>query len=50
MLGFFGGAPVLTAYLFLASLQAKGDASELLLGKVRARKLALASQGRGQGD
>ena len=25
VLGFVGGAPVLTAYLFVASLQAKGD-------------------------
>ena len=37
VLGFFGGAPVLTAYLFLASLVAKGDVKELLLGKARAR-------------
>lgn len=36
VLGFFGGAPVLTAYLFFASLAAKGDVKELLLGKVRA--------------
>ena len=32
-----GGAPVLTPYLFFASLRAKGDVKELLLGKVRAR-------------
>lgn len=36
VLGFFGGAPVLTAYLFFASLDANGDTKELLLGKVRA--------------
>jgi hypothetical protein len=38
VLGFFGGAPVLTAYLFFASLQAKGDPAELLLGKARAQR------------
>lgn len=38
VLGFFGGAPVLTAYLFIASLQAKGDPAELLLGKARAQR------------
>ena len=37
VLGFFGGAPVLTAYLFVASLQANGDPAELLLGKARAQ-------------
>jgi hypothetical protein len=37
ILGFFGGAPVLTAYLFFASFSAKGDVAELLLGKARAR-------------
>ena len=37
VLGFFGGAPVLTAYLFLVSLEAKGDVNELLLGKARAK-------------
>ena len=36
VLGFFGGAPVLTAYLFFASLRAKGDVKELLLGTARA--------------
>ena len=36
VLGFFGGAPVLTAYLFFASLQANGDVKELFLGKARA--------------
>jgi len=34
--GFFGGALFLTAYLFVASLAAKGDVEELLLGKARA--------------
>jgi hypothetical protein len=38
VLGFVGGAPVLTAYLFVASLQAKGDPAELLLGKTRAQR------------
>jgi hypothetical protein len=36
VLGFFGGAPVLTAYLFLASRTAKGPA-ELLLGEARSQ-------------
>lgn len=36
VLGFFGGAPVLTAYLLFASFAAKGDVKELLLGKARA--------------
>lgn len=36
VLGFFGGAPVLTAYLFVASLRANGDVATLLLGKTRA--------------
>jgi hypothetical protein len=39
VLGFFGGAPVLTAYLFVASLQAKGDPAELFLGKTRAQRV-----------
>ena len=38
VLGVFGGAPVLTAYLFVASLQADGDPAELLLGKTRAQR------------
>lgn len=38
VLGLFGGAPVLTAYLLVASLQAKGDPAELLLGKARAQR------------
>jgi hypothetical protein len=37
VLGFFGGAPVLTAYLFVASLRAKGDVATLLLGQARAQ-------------
>ncbi|MCB1682852.1 MAG: hypothetical protein R3E82_19730 [Pseudomonadales bacterium] len=35
-LGFFGGAPVLTAYLLYASFDAKGDIREMLLGRERA--------------
>jgi hypothetical protein len=38
VLGVFGGAPVLTAYLLVASLQAQGDPAELFLGKVRAQR------------
>jgi hypothetical protein len=36
VLGFFGGAPVLTAYLFFASLSCDGDPAALLLGADRA--------------
>lgn len=36
VLGFFGGGLVLTAYLLIASIGAKGDMKELLLGKARA--------------
>jgi hypothetical protein len=36
VLGFFGGALVLTAYLFFASLSAQDDVRELFLGKARA--------------
>jgi hypothetical protein len=36
VLGFLGGAPVLTAYLFVASLRANGDVATLFLGKTRA--------------
>jgi hypothetical protein len=36
VLGFFGGAPVLTAYLFVASFAARGDVEELLMGSTRA--------------
>lgn len=38
VLGLFGGAPVLTGYLFLASLQAGGDPAVLLLGRRRAQR------------
>jgi len=37
ILGFFGGAPVLTAYLLVVSIIAKGDVSVLMLGNTRAR-------------
>lgn len=37
VLGFFGGAPVLTAYLLLTSLSANGDVALLLLGPTRSR-------------
>jgi len=37
VLGLFGGVPVLTAYLFVASLAAEGDVKVLLLGPARAR-------------
>ena len=37
LLGFFGGAPVLTADLFLASIRAKGDMKVLLLGELRSK-------------
>jgi hypothetical protein len=37
VLGFFGGALFLAAYLFIATLTAKGDAKVLLLGSRRAR-------------
>lgn len=36
VLGFFGGMMVLAPYLLYASIQAKGDARILLLGKARA--------------
>ena len=36
VLGFFGGVPVLTAYLLIASYQANGDVKALLLGRSRA--------------
>lgn len=38
VLGFFGGAPVLTAYLFVTSFRVDGDIAELLLGKARASR------------
>lgn len=37
LLGLFGGVPVLTAYLFAASIGANGDVKVLLLGPTRAR-------------
>jgi hypothetical protein len=40
LLALFGGAFFLTAYLFFASLQTKGDMQALLLGTVRAAALA----------
>jgi hypothetical protein len=36
VLGFFGGAPLLTAYLLYQSFAAKGDVRILLLGEARA--------------
>jgi len=36
VLGLFGGAPVLTAYLFATSFAVNGDVKELLLGRTRA--------------
>ena len=38
VLGLFGGAPVLTAYLFLTSLRTGGDVAALLLGEARAAR------------
>lgn len=35
VLGLFGGAPVLTAYLLIASFAVKGDVRALLLGSAR---------------
>ena len=37
VLGFFGGAPVLTVYLFVASFTANGEVDVLLLGPTRAK-------------
>ena len=36
VLGFFGGAPVLTGYLFVVSFGCSGDAGVLLVGPTRA--------------
>jgi hypothetical protein len=36
VLGLTGGAPFLTAYLFITSIQTNGDVAEILLGKTRA--------------
>lgn len=38
LFGFFGGAPMLTAYVFFASLNARGDMKEVFLGKIRAQQ------------
>lgn len=38
ILGFFGGAPVLTAYLLYASVAANGNVAILFLGEARAAK------------
>ncbi len=38
LLGFLGGAPVLTAYLFITSFNVEGDVGRLLLGDSRALK------------
>jgi hypothetical protein len=43
VLGFFGGAPVLTAYLFIVSFRCSGDAGVLLLGPTRAHHGAAAA-------
>lgn len=40
VLGFFGGAPVLTAYLFVMSFAVDGDIRVLLLGRRRADNAA----------
>ena len=40
LLAFFGGASFLCAYLLILSLQAKGDAREILLGRPRAGAFA----------
>ncbi len=37
-LGFFGGAPVLTAYLLATSYAVDGDVEALLLGSTRAKR------------
>lgn len=36
VLGLTGGAPFLTTYLIITSVQTKGDVAEMLLGKIRA--------------
>jgi hypothetical protein len=36
VLGFLGGIPLLTVYLFIVSFQANGDIAEVMLGKTRA--------------
>jgi len=37
LLALLGGAPLLSAYLFVASIQSRGDVKVLLLGKARAQ-------------
>jgi len=37
LLALLGGAPLLSAYLFVASIQSRGDVKMLLLGKARAQ-------------
>lgn len=39
VIGFFGGAPFLTAYLFVASFSVNGDVAALLLGQSRRQRL-----------
>lgn len=39
VVGFFGGAPVLTAYLLMASFRSNGDWAVLMLGPDRAGEL-----------
>lgn len=41
LLGFFGGGLFLSAYLLIASLAARGDVKELLLGQARAASNAV---------
>ncbi len=40
VLGFFGGAPVLTAYLLVASYRSRGDWAVIMLGPERAGGLS----------
>ena len=42
LLGFVGGTPVLSAYLFIVSRQADGDWAALLLGPARAQRASQA--------
>jgi len=43
VLGLFGGVPVLSVYLLVASFRCDGDVPALLMGAERARRLADAS-------
>lgn len=45
MLGVFGGAPLLTGYLLVASFKVRGDIAALLLGEGRALRLRSGSGG-----